>query len=202
MKFAGTIEAMRWLHDNPELWDKKKRAGEAEAECRNCRSTRQFPLYEFVETGQDQPRFDDWHNVGHKEGRFTGPAYVGLCDRCWHSLREEGREMAVERGLLPCPECRPWDGVDVDSHELPVWGTPTHHEYIPFSEDEIADLQEKYLDARHLVCPNCRSPQDEMTEGTFETEPTYSDRDPLEFEGLVCECGWRGHEYQLSRVKA
>jgi hypothetical protein len=109
--------------------------------------------------------------------------------------------MAVEKGRIPCA------GHNCTTHAFRSGrGDPDALKkcfklgYIPFDEDELAALKARWRERRHHVCPECGHPTDEMDHGEWEETNTW-DGSTRTVEGLVCDCGWTGHENSAAFVK-
>lgn len=196
VKYEGTVDAMSRLHDEPEQWDKKEYERDEPVKCSNCWTKRVFPEYRYQATGQTTISASEWHHV-----RFVqGSGYLGICHSCWEEMRDD--EMVVEQGRVPCA------GIACDTHDIrtynPMGGKPLmeclDQGNIPFSEEEFQALRKEWRDRRHLVCPDCGRPEEEIEEGEFEAIMGMSE-EPQMKEGLVCGCGWQGFRPGLSLVK-
>lgn len=200
-KKAGA-RAVVWWPANHER--EETGGGTIVIECDNCGREESYPRTRCLSCGSETTSIDDdWRDLtwfsppGEADDRRTGS---GLCAECVGSLLEEAKEVAREKGRVPCR------ANDHNTHEL--FGKALNKcrstGNVPFNDDEFRELREAYHSVRERVCPECDHPEGEIDEATIEAPEngTLSPDPPtVEYDGLRCACGWEGFEPDLSYRK-
>lgn len=174
------------------------RTGDATVKCQGCEATRSAPLYEYEQTGEDTVRIDDWQTVtflAETHGmRGNVTLYKGYCESCWADRHDADR--AIETGRVACtkPGC-----TTHDIHSRPFRECRDDGALV-FDDDELTDIVEGYHDRRHWVCPKCGRPKAKIEEEKIQAVMGIGDETAMT-DGLICPCGWKGFETELSMVK-
>lgn len=125
-KYAGTVEAMDRLEDDPDLWDKKVRTGDATVKCQDCEATRSAPLYEYEQTGEDTVRIDDWQTVTFlvethgMRGNVT--LYKGYCESYWPTDMTPTEPLRLAAWPVQSPAARPMTSIRDRSESVGMMG--------------------------------------------------------------------------------
>lgn len=162
--------------------DRRERVGRTLSHCHNCGS--QHADYNT----------DEWHYPA--SGWWSSSGRDAWCKPCLSEYFEEAKDAAIETGRIPCFHYKH------STHQVSRSAIDDcRSQYIPLTDSQLTEIRTAYRDRRHLVCPDCRTPMEELTEGQIEAGGGGLNGETYMTDGYLCDCGWKGFRHSLSFVK-